>query len=425
MPRQLAAMAAALVMLLALVAGILEPLEQRLSDAWFGLAKVAPSGRTVVVAFDHAPGPLGGARRVSRREVADLLMRLDAAGAARILVDIGLAEPMSPPEDNALERALARLGRKVGLTMNAVITVNQTTWRRSVVMERFARHATRTASDLGLDRDGRIRRSGIEDSGLPHLVPSPVWLNGPQPRRDEAPDVFRIDFGINLARIPHIDAATILQGGTTGLADANVIVAGYPPAAGKGAPVPRYDELSRAQVTALAAETLALGRTIRALPAWLSGAGAVAFAGLATLWCMRRRTLAAAALCAAAVLGATAVGAALQIFAGVLVPTVGIATAALLGFAAAQAMVHPAFQRLRQAAFAVVENIDIEALSRNATEDALTGVPNRRAFEQALQRACADGNGSFALLLCDLDGFKPINDTMGHQAGDALLREIA
>jgi diguanylate cyclase (GGDEF)-like protein len=54
----------------------------------------------------------------------------------------------------------------------------------------------------------------------------------------------------------------------------------------------------------------------------------------------------------------------------------------------------------------------------------LTGLANRRAFEQALKNAPAS-EAPLALLICDLDGFKPVNDTWGHHVGDALLQEIA
>lgn len=60
--------------------------------------------------------------------------------------------------------------------------------------------------------------------------------------------------------------------------------------------------------------------------------------------------------------------------------------------------------------------------------DVLTGLPNRRAFDDDLRRfiaECERGQGDFALLLIDLDGFKAINDTVGHGAGDAVLVEVA
>jgi diguanylate cyclase (GGDEF)-like protein len=66
-------------------------------------------------------------------------------------------------------------------------------------------------------------------------------------------------------------------------------------------------------------------------------------------------------------------------------------------------------------------------LDRLAHHDALTGLPNRAAFydraHEALHRARP--NGSTAVLLLDLDGFKQVNDTLGHAAGDALLVGVA
>lgn len=63
-----------------------------------------------------------------------------------------------------------------------------------------------------------------------------------------------------------------------------------------------------------------------------------------------------------------------------------------------------------------------------ATHDALTGLPNRSLFHDRLDLAMAQArrsNGLVALMFMDLDNFKNINDTLGHDVGDELLMEIA
>jgi diguanylate cyclase (GGDEF)-like protein len=69
-----------------------------------------------------------------------------------------------------------------------------------------------------------------------------------------------------------------------------------------------------------------------------------------------------------------------------------------------------------------------QRLWRSAHIDALAGIANRQWFQQRLAQSVAEASGKgqeFVLMLLDLDGFKEINDTLGHQAGDEVVRVIA
>jgi diguanylate cyclase (GGDEF)-like protein len=70
-----------------------------------------------------------------------------------------------------------------------------------------------------------------------------------------------------------------------------------------------------------------------------------------------------------------------------------------------------------------------QALEHQAMHDALTGLPNRVLLQDRVQQAIHHlrrlGHGGLALLIMDLDGFKEINDTLGHPIGDGLLQQLA
>ncbi len=76
----------------------------------------------------------------------------------------------------------------------------------------------------------------------------------------------------------------------------------------------------------------------------------------------------------------------------------------------------------RHLSTAFIERLEAKhALARQASQDFLTGLPNRSAFVAALQ----NGSGHVAIVAIDLDGFKLVNDRHGHHTGDELLRQVA
>lgn len=70
----------------------------------------------------------------------------------------------------------------------------------------------------------------------------------------------------------------------------------------------------------------------------------------------------------------------------------------------------------------------LEQVRRDALTDALTNLANRKAFDDALASACRDADAqghAITLALLDIDHFKKVNDTWGHQTGDQVIRYVA
>ena len=70
----------------------------------------------------------------------------------------------------------------------------------------------------------------------------------------------------------------------------------------------------------------------------------------------------------------------------------------------------------------------LEQVRRDATTDGLTNLANRKAFDEELDRACAESDesgASLCLAVLDIDHFKGFNDTWGHQTGDQVIRYVA
>jgi diguanylate cyclase len=68
---------------------------------------------------------------------------------------------------------------------------------------------------------------------------------------------------------------------------------------------------------------------------------------------------------------------------------------------------------------------DLSIVKSEATTDPLTGIANRRAFSEACERWVKTSRSTFVLAILDVDEFKQVNDTLGHAAGDEVLKNVA
>ncbi|MHA6288461.1 GGDEF domain-containing protein [Maricaulis sp. CAU 1757] len=86
-------------------------------------------------------------------------------------------------------------------------------------------------------------------------------------------------------------------------------------------------------------------------------------------------------------------------------------------------------ERLQQTSNEVTQlRSNLEKVREEAMTDALTGIANRKRFDESLRRARRDAENTgkpLSLVLCDIDHFKRFNDTWGHQTGDQIIRFVA
>ncbi|MEV6345679.1 GGDEF domain-containing protein [Actinoplanes sp. NPDC051851] len=106
-----------------------------------------------------------------------------------------------------------------------------------------------------------------------------------------------------------------------------------------------------------------------------------------------------------------------------------IGTVVVTGAPAQGSLAHDFLEHVAEVGGLALERAQLfEHIRRQAETDALTGLPNRALFMGRLAAAmerCRAEESDLAVLFMDLDGFKAVNDTHGHEAGDLLLIEVA
>ena len=232
---------------------------------------------------------------------------------------------------------------------------------------------------------------------------------------------------LTLAGGAHLNAAR-LAGGALAMGGAICVMHYTGMAALALSPGIRWDPVwvAASVVIAVAASAAALLiffwlRGLQGLAAWRGQAGAALVMG-AAIWGMHYSGMAAAgfeqgSLClTSGRLRGDSLGA-----------LVGLAALALLTLTLFSSVLDARMQRHTARLAASLHDANSE-LRQAPLRDTLTGLPNRPALEsriaEACQRSALEGT-SLALVFLDLDGFKPVNDSFGHELGDAVLRELA
>lgn len=407
------------------------------ADAWaydllVGLRPQQADNRIVVVAIDQKSLAELGRWPWSRRLHAQLLDRLAAAGARSVAFDLLLTEPMlyDPEGDALLAQSMGRYGRALLPVFAEPAELNAPATESLPIPELAAAAAGLGHVDLPLDADGVARsmflQAGMGDPHWPSLALAQYQLDQPaaagqplpglrSPLPAASPYVWVRDYKVLVpyAASPdgftHFSYVDVLKGRVPASALRGRWILVGVTASGLGDSLDAAgSRLSGVEYQANALNMLASHTAIVPLPRplqWLLSALLVALPLLCGLLGWRR-------------------------------PGPAIAGAALLAILLSALWLHlghrwfspmPALLVLLAGGLLLGVRL-LRRTREQALSDPLTGLANRKHFHEALEQEIRIARRSLAplsLLLIDVDHFKPLNDSLGHPAGDELLLRLA
>lgn len=257
-------------------------LRNALTDLRFAWQSRDASGNVVVVAIDALSIDQIGVWPWSRRLHAELLHRLEAAGAGDVAFDVDFSTPSDPASDDAFLKALREVGGSTILpsfkqpTPNGAAHVNRP-------LKPFSNQSWPAVVNVAVEPDGLVRRYPFGEKLGDALMPSMAVVLAGQDVNRRPP--FLIDFSIRAASIPSVSYIDVLRGDTATLdklRDKKIIVGATALELGDRFSVPNGKIVSGPVLQALAAESILQNRMLR----WTSDIGMILGLGVICLLMM-------------------------------------------------------------------------------------------------------------------------------------------
>lgn len=258
-------------------------LRNALTDLRFAWQSRAATGKVVVVAIDAPSIDQIGVWPWPRRLHAELLRRLEAAGAQDVAFDVDFSTPSDPTSDEAFVKALREVGGSTILPSFKQPTPNGGTAHVNRPLKPFGNQSWPAVVNVAVESDGLVRRYPVGEKLGDAQMPSMAVVLAGQDANRRPP--FLIDFGIRAASIPSISYFDVLRGDTATLdklRDKKIIVGATALELGDRFSVPNGKIVSGPILQALAAESILQNRMLR----WTSDVGMIMGLGLICLLMM-------------------------------------------------------------------------------------------------------------------------------------------
>ncbi|MFK4659004.1 diguanylate cyclase (GGDEF)-like protein/PAS domain S-box-containing protein [Bradyrhizobium japonicum] len=255
-------------------------LRNALTDLRFAWQSRTASGNVVVVAIDAPSIDQIGIWPWPRRLHAELLHRLEAAGAQDVAFDVDFSTPSDPASDEALVTALREVGGSTILPSFKQPTPNGGAVHINRPLKPFSNQSWPAVVNVAIESDGLVRRYPVGEKLGDAVMPSMAVVLAGQDANRRPP--FLIDFGIRAASIPSVSYFDVLRGDAATLdklRDKKIIVGATALELGDRFSVPNGKSVSGPVLQALAAESILQNRMLR----WTSDAGMIIGLGLICL----------------------------------------------------------------------------------------------------------------------------------------------